>query len=369
MRVVVPGDADTTPGAPDVQIGGQSSIVDWRCYAVGAHRASPHAADRTGRSPVARPCTVCAHRERGEIDRRLALQVCNVQSICRDFPPLHKDAVRNHRAHHLPDFLPAFQARAAALSLDALQAEAERLYQVTLDALAKAEAGVLVSVDPEGKSINRVSSTAVARLIREARAGLGLLASLAADGRHDATPAASANNALDERIALALARATDRANERLAIGAIDAVVVEPIAEAGLYVEPMLEGANERTTEGSNGHIHTRINEHKARQGNESMGIGEGGIPKAVTATPSVSPPRGLVRADGGGGEREETPSDSESCLEIAEAEICDDVPEWIRREQRRAELLAEASRQHLSLSPAITIEELDAMHLDPAVRP
>src|SRR5882672_6319918 len=124
-----------------------------------------------------RPCVICSRMDRAAIDERLSFQVVNVADVARSFE-VSVHALRRHREQHLPNFLPAFRARADALTLGTLAAEAQRLYSLTLDALARAEAGVLVDVDADGKPVREVSHTAIARYIREARQGLGMLAKL-----------------------------------------------------------------------------------------------------------------------------------------------------------------------------------------------
>ncbi len=157
------------------------------------------------------PCSVCAHLERASIDERLSLQVVNVAAVARSYG-LGKDAMRTHRLRHLPQFLPAFKASAAALTLGSLQAEAQRLYEVTLDALARAEAGVLTDVDRDGKPVREVSMGAIARFIKEARQGLGLLAKLSADaGIESERPAGIADGELSARISAALLGTMERA--------------------------------------------------------------------------------------------------------------------------------------------------------------
>lgn len=166
-----------------------------------------------------RPCTVCAHLDRADIDRRLAFQVCNVSALAREYG-LKRDAVVAHRANHLPEFLPAFQAAAGALTLDALQAEAQRLYVTTLDALALAEAGVMERMphwneetkEWEEKPGRKVSITGVARMIREARAGLDQLTRLAADrGTPEGRPSSGADAELGAAIRTQLERVVSRA--------------------------------------------------------------------------------------------------------------------------------------------------------------
>src|SRR5438132_13901144 len=114
-----------------------------------------------------RICTVCAHLKRAEIDERLALQVVNVAQVARDYG-LDRKSVARHRDQHLPQFLRAFAGGAAVLDLSTIRAEAQRLYLTTLDALARAEQGVLAHVDEPDKARPRVSNTAIARYIREA---------------------------------------------------------------------------------------------------------------------------------------------------------------------------------------------------------
>ena len=117
---------------------------------------------------MSRPCTVCSHWERSEIDRRLSLQVCNVAALAREYG-LKKDAVHAHRRNHLPEFLPALQASQRAFTMDELTAEAKRLYDITLDNLAMAEAGTLRMVkraDPgTGEEVAEAVFTELARAI------------------------------------------------------------------------------------------------------------------------------------------------------------------------------------------------------------
>jgi hypothetical protein len=183
--------------------------------------------------PMPQPCSVCSHVERAEIDRRLAFQVVNVASLAREYG-LGKDAVHRHRSRHLPAFLPAFQASEDALTLGTLQAEARRLYVVTLDALAAAQAGVLAHVDADGTQHRVLSMSAIARMIREARAGLDQLARLAADGADpNERPTGVSNGALDASIQAALTQVVQRGLDARHLvtteggdEAIDVVVVE-----------------------------------------------------------------------------------------------------------------------------------------------
>ena len=189
-----------------------------------------------------RPCAVCAHVERAEIDRRLSMQVCNLSELARTAGVPRKSLVA-HRERHLPLFLPAFQASADALTLGELQGEARRLYMTTLDALARAEAGVLGKVKAKDSETGEeywyetqvVSHTAIARMIREARAGLDQLTRLAADRPDEkGRPSNSGDAQLGEAIRLQLQRVIERNSSTVersnagtvSLDAIDATIVD-----------------------------------------------------------------------------------------------------------------------------------------------
>jgi hypothetical protein len=53
---------------------------------------------------MSRPCTVCAHTRRGEINKPLLFQLVNQMDIAREYA-LRPDAVRSDRSRHLPAFL------------------------------------------------------------------------------------------------------------------------------------------------------------------------------------------------------------------------------------------------------------------------
>lgn len=136
---------------------------------------------------MARPCSVCAHLKRAEIDILLSRQAVNVVQLGRSYG-LSRDALRAHRTNHLPSFLAAFTAQADGLALRQLTAESERLYLAALDNLARAEAGTLERIVEEEEETGqrivthraRVSVTAVSRAIREARSQLDQLVQLSA---------------------------------------------------------------------------------------------------------------------------------------------------------------------------------------------
>jgi hypothetical protein len=173
-----------------------------------------------------KPCSVCAHNRRAEIDGKLAQQVVNLSAVGRDYG-LKRDALRAHRSKHIPSFLPMLIGRAEVPSVDALAAEAERLYAVSLDALARAEAGVLVQIDDDGTEVRKVSSTAIARMIREARGSLDLLVKLSTAG---ATSANSGDRGGDAALGARIEQALDKVMQR-AIGQADDVIdVEVVAD-------------------------------------------------------------------------------------------------------------------------------------------
>lgn len=300
---------------------------------------------------MARPCTVCVHAKRAEIDQRLAFQVVNVKQLAAEMG-LGRDAVRSHRAKHLPAFLPAFQARADALTLDTLQAEAQRLYLVTLDALAQAERGVLVEIDDSGKAHYRVSSTAVARLIREARTSLGLLASLAVDG--EAPVEVRANGALDERIAQALDRAL------AAVGSSNVVVDADVVEDEAV------------------HLDDSAGEHASRA------LALDAAPRDLVRAAAPGPARSLLPLDAdapsGGSEVKGThPEDGPTLASLrrgiaqaADGQLVDrgsfaePAETW---EDRKASIISQAAKRGVTISSAATREELKADGYDTVIVP
>jgi hypothetical protein len=159
---------------------------------------------------MSRPCTVCTHVRRAEIDWRLAFAVINLTKIAREYG-VSRDALRSHREHHLPACLAAFQASADALTLNERQAEAGQLYMNALVALAHAERGALVAVANDGQPAPTVSMTAIASKIREARASLDQLARLASDATaHAERPQEIADAELGARIRTEEARLANR---------------------------------------------------------------------------------------------------------------------------------------------------------------
>lgn len=181
------------------------------------------------------PCKVCAHPERGAIDEMLAQQEVNVSGVARRYGVPVASAA-NHRRQHLPDFLVAFTGEADAPSTRALHGEAQRLYLVTLDALAKAQAGVLTWTDKDGKQSALVSPRAITALLGEARKTLGMISALAtADAkRGDEQHEVAVKPELERAIGEALARVMERGQQRALTTTqpiVDAVVVDDVDDA------------------------------------------------------------------------------------------------------------------------------------------
>jgi hypothetical protein len=129
---------------------------------------------------MSRPCTVCMHARRLEIDWRLAHPVISLTQIAEEYA-VSRYSLQSHRRHHLPACLAAFQVAADALRLNEQQRQVRRLYMKALDALAEAERGALVAVTNDGLAAPAVSMTTIAHKIRDARAALDELTRLAAD--------------------------------------------------------------------------------------------------------------------------------------------------------------------------------------------
>lgn len=191
------------------------------------------------------PCQVCVHVDRANIDRALAQHRVNVAALARDLG-LNAKAMHRHRERHIPSFLPVFSARAQTRTLEELEAEAERLHVAALDALALAEAGTLEWVQERNKEtgemewaqVRRISHTAIARSIREARACLTQLTSLAGDRPDErGRPTNASDRALSEDIRHALTevmersrRSTEERHTALDASGVDVVDAEVVSD-------------------------------------------------------------------------------------------------------------------------------------------
>lgn len=264
-----------------------------RCSPWASQPAQLHAVARveqgpTGSNPTGdvmpNPCSVCVHPSRADIDRRLAAQVVNVSALSREFG-LNRNAVSAHRLHHLPDFLVALTARAQLPHDDVINAELQRLYLTSLDALARAEAGTLVqiaTVDGEPVFDRIWSPTAVARLIGEARKGLGMISALVA-ARENVAPPAEANASLDASIA----RALDRFEQRSLGQPLD----PPIADAVLVADSQdvtSQGNESAAAESKPGVTHHYPGVDATARGGHARSLAED--PFTVAPTETYGPP-------------------------------------------------------------------------------
>jgi hypothetical protein len=185
---------------------------------------------------MARPCTICSHIRRAEIDRSLALQVCNVAEAARVYG-LKVDAVHRHRKRHLPDFLPSLTAEASAPTMSRLHAEYQRLYSIALDELAKAQAGSLEYVDGTAETMRTYSASAISRAIDTARRTLGDLVSLASDAAPpDQAPSGIAHGELSKAMGDALARVVARTHTQAELNQSTDIVASPLVD-NIELEP------------------------------------------------------------------------------------------------------------------------------------
>jgi len=127
-----------------------------------------------------RPCIVCSHAQRFEIDWRLSHRVISVTQIAREYG-VSRDSLRSHRADHLPACMARFQAWADTGKLIGKRRRVCELATNALGALAEAEGRALTAHTNPGPAAPAVSMTTIARKVREGRAGLDQLARLAAD--------------------------------------------------------------------------------------------------------------------------------------------------------------------------------------------
>lgn len=193
------------------------------------------------------PCSVCTHNDRAEIDALLARQVINLSAL-GELKGLGRDALRNHREKHLPTFLPSLVATyEVAPSKQHLLAEVKRLYDIALDELAAAQAGITVEVkagpDGEERQVRRVSNAAVVRSLDVARRVLGDMGKLALDGP---TPEAG-KEATDVALSARITAALDRADQRQLEGPVSEAQV--IEADGFEVEAGQASAPARATAG------------------------------------------------------------------------------------------------------------------------
>jgi hypothetical protein len=155
------------------------------------------------------PCTVCLHPNRAEVDQHLATQRVNIAALARTLG-VGRKALERHRDHHVPAPLAAFTAAPASGSASPLLADLERIYQLTLEALASAERAALSHLAAR-RVEPAASHAAIAASVNDARRHLGTLAELfvgAAEAGHLSQPQ---DPQLEGRIQAALAGVAERA--------------------------------------------------------------------------------------------------------------------------------------------------------------
>jgi len=85
-----------------------------------------------------RPCTVCQHPKRDEIDKRLAID-SNFAGISRDFAGISEDALKRHKEKHLPGTLAKAKNIKEVTKADALLRDVKALRKKALSILELAE--------------------------------------------------------------------------------------------------------------------------------------------------------------------------------------------------------------------------------------
>jgi hypothetical protein len=118
-----------------------------------------------------RPCTVCQHPKRDEIDKRLAID-SNFAGISRDFAGISEDALKRHKEKHLPGTLAKAENIKEVVKADALLEDVKSLRKKAL--------GILESAEKAGDLKTALLG------IREARSCMELLAKV--EGQLKETP-------------------------------------------------------------------------------------------------------------------------------------------------------------------------------------
>lgn len=118
-----------------------------------------------------RPCTVCQHPKRDEIDKRLASDA-NFAGISRDFAGISEDALKRHKERHLPEALAKAKDIKEVANADTLLEDVQ--------ALRKRALGILETAEEAGDLKTALLG------IREARSCMELLAKV--EGQLKDTP-------------------------------------------------------------------------------------------------------------------------------------------------------------------------------------
>ena len=110
--------------------------------------------------------------------------VINVTQIAQEFR-VSRYSLQSHRERHLPACMPMFQTWHETGRLTGRRRHVCELTVNALGALAQAEYGALTACTNDGQASSAMSTTTIARKIRDARTGLDQLACLAADAVAD----------------------------------------------------------------------------------------------------------------------------------------------------------------------------------------
>jgi hypothetical protein len=86
-----------------------------------------------------RPCTICQHPKRDEIDRLLAPTDANFAAISRQFAGISEDALKRHKESHISKLLSKAEDIKEVVKADNLLEDIKRLREKATSILEKAE--------------------------------------------------------------------------------------------------------------------------------------------------------------------------------------------------------------------------------------
>jgi hypothetical protein len=87
-----------------------------------------------------RPCTICQHPQREEIDKLLAPSDANFAAISRDFAGISEDALKRHKESHIPEELLKSTNIQEIANADSLKQQLKDIREKAYSLLDKAEA-------------------------------------------------------------------------------------------------------------------------------------------------------------------------------------------------------------------------------------
>lgn len=118
---------------------------------------------------MARTCTICAHPQRAEIDRALAAGQTANTTIASQFA-VSEQALRRHKAQHLPAALTKAQEVREVAQADDLLAQVKRLQVITMNVLKLAYDSQDLRTALQGVSQARQNLELVGRIVGELEA-------------------------------------------------------------------------------------------------------------------------------------------------------------------------------------------------------